>query len=419
MIFNSIKQIARPATVQNAVTVQSLSSMGIPATMAGCPSADVARKLSAVDACIEIISNSISKLPDFVIDTERNRVTHPVLELLNTRPNEAMTPSVRRKLLEMSKLETGNAYDWIIRDPVSMAPVELIPIPGNLVTPWRDTGGQIWYTVTNPKTGAPLVLPNEDICHYKESSRNGLVGISVLRRASEVIAAGRAAQAYDRSYYENGGQPIGVLQTETDLGGPVQDPNNPGKTIDRKEIMQREWERAHSGPSNAHRIAILDAGLTYKPLGTTNKDAQFVENKEISVKDIARFFGVPLYKLQEGKQAYGSNEQNAVEYVQGTLQPRVVQAEEEKTWKLLMSHEIRAGLQIRTNMMAELRGDTNARGSWYKNMTEIGAFSVDDVLALEDMPAVEGGEERRASLNYVPLSQWARLSENRNGGKEK
>ena len=46
-----------------------------------------------------------------------------------------------------------------------------------------------------------------------------------------------------------------------------------------------------------------------------------MESKEVTVRDIARYFGVPLYKLQEGKQAYGSNEQNAIEYVVGTSIP--------------------------------------------------------------------------------------------------
>lgn len=43
-------------------------------------------------------------------------------------------------------------------------------------------------------------------------------------------------------------------------------------------------------------------------------------------------------------------------------------------------------------------------------MREAGVFSVNDILALEDMPPVPGGDERYASLNYVPLSVWAELS---------
>ena len=137
-----------------------------------------------------------------------------------------------------------------------------------------------------------------------------------------------------------------------------------------------------------------------------------------SIRDIARYFGVPLYKLQEGKQAYGSNEQNAIEYVVGTLHPNVSQYEEERTWKLLTKSQVDAGLEIRINMMAELRGDTAARGSWYKDMVEIGVFAVNDIMDLEDMPRVPGGDERRASLNYVPLRDWAELSRLRAGAPQ-
>lgn len=255
-----------------------------------------------------------------------------------------------------------------------------------------------------------MVLPNEDICHYKGATRDGLKGVAVLRRASEVIASARAQQQYELGFYANGGQPSGVLQTDSDLAGLVDDPKNPGTLIGRKDLLRREWERIHAGPSNSHRLAILDLGLKYNPIAATNADAQFIESKEISIRDIARYFGIPLYKLQEGKQAYGSNEQNAIEYVVGTLHPIVNQYEEEQTWKILAKSQVDRGLELRINLMAELKGDTSARAEWYRTMVEIGGFSVNDILALEDKPDVPGGEHRRASLNYVPLEDWAELS---------
>lgn len=421
MIADGLRALAR-APVRNAVTAKSLAAAGYPLSAADC-SAETARKLSAVDACIEILSNSIAKLPSYVMDNRtRERVPHRILDILNVRPNEAMTPFIRKKVLETSRLEGGNGYDWIIRNPSTGYIEELIPIPWQFVEPWRDTGGRIWYTVTHPVTGEPMILPNEDVCHYKGATRDGLKGISVLRRASEVVAAAKAAQEYDRSYYESGGQPAGVLTVDADLGGaavgadkkPMTDPD--GSIISKKEKLRREWEKVHAGPSNSHRIAILDLGLDYKPLAATNRDAQFVENKEVTVKDIARFFGVPLYKLQEGTQAYSSNEQNAIEYVVSTLHPAVTQYEEEQTWKLLPSFELRKGLEIRINLMAELKGDTSSRAAWYQTMTEISAFCPNDILALEDMPDVPGGDRRRASLNYVPLDLWPELSVKRNGG---
>ena len=68
-------------------------------------------------------------------------------------------------------------------------------------------------------------------------------------------------------------------------------------------------------------------------------------------------------------------------------------------------------------MDAALRGDTTTRAAFYKTMREIGAYSVDDVLAREDLPNVPGGNIRQASLNYVPLEFFEILSLLRNGGK--
>lgn len=412
---------ARSPTVSKSVTVGSLTASG--GLAAGEDPQSAARKLSAVDRCIELLSDSIAKLPNYVIDTRtRERTDHELLRLLNIRPNEAMTPFIRKKVLETSRLEGGNGYDWIVRDERTGKPVELIPVPWYLVQPWHDMAGRVWYDVTHPFSGEVMRLPNEDVCHYKNATRNGLLGLGTVTRASEVIAAARAAQEYELSYYANGGQPGGVLETDTDLGGYVLDTKgNPVKAADgslvtKKDRLRAEWERVHMGPSKAHRTAILDLGLKYTSIAGTNRDAQFVENKQLSITDIARYFGVPLYKLNEGKQAYGSNEQNAIEYVVSTLHPIVNQYAEEQTWKLLTNTELRQGLEIRINMMAELKGDTASRGAWYTNQRNNGVFSVNDIRALEDLPDVEGGDERRESLNYVPLKDWARLSEQRNGG---
>lgn len=424
-VVKGLRAVARsPSAVHKAVTVDGLVAAGYPPT--GTETGETfARKLSAVDRCIELLSDSMGKLPYFIMDNRtRERIQLPLLQLLNVRPNEAMSPFVAKKVVETSRLATGNGYDWILRDPISGRITELIPVPGHLVEPWRDLSGRVWYTVTHPWTGEPMVLPQEDICHYKATSRDGLKGVGVLRRASEVIASARAQQQYERSFYESGGQPSGVLETDSDLNGYAKGPDGKvlvrpdGSAITLKDQLRSQWEKVHAGPSNSHRLAILDLGLKYTAIAASNADAQFIESKEVSIRDIARYFGVPLYKLQEGKQSYNSNEQNGIEYVVGTLHPTVTQYEEERTWKLLTKSQVDKGLEIRINMMAELRGDTSARGRWYQVMLQEGPFSVNDVLALEDLPDIPGGDEHRASLNYVPLSLWPELSRLRAGAAQ-
>ena len=376
-----------------------------------------AQGLSAVFAAVEIRSDDMSVLPAYVYNTKtRQRVDHPILQLLSVRPNPMMTASVRKKLLERSVLLEGNAYDWIIRDPVSRRPAELIPMPGHLVTLKVDPQTlRVWYDVKNPYTGEVFRLPEEDVNHYKGPSDDGLTGMAVLTYAAQTIQAGLAAQSYNKAFYESGGQPAGILTVEGDFGGYIKDSSGNDTAKTKKDAIREEWERIHSGPDNAHRIAVLDYGMKYQALSISQKDAEFIAQMNATVEDVARFFCVPLYKLQAGKQSYNSNEQNAIEY-QGRLQPRVTQMEEEQTWKLLAPSEIRDGLEIRYNMMAVLRSDSESRARYYQTMIQTGAYSVNDVLELEDRPAVEGGDEHMASLNYVPLSLWRELSINRNGG---
>lgn len=382
-----------------------------------------AMKLSAVNACVEVLSNSIGKLPIFIIDrkTHRRIDDHPLIRLLTIRPNPVQNPIVAMRMIEANRLCGGNGYAWIQRDPVSMRPVGIFPVQHGGVNVRLDSKtGEPFYTFNHPFTGKAMTnIPRADMIHVMGHTYNGWKGVSVLTRAAEVIGTSRAAQEYSLSYYANGGQPAGVLQTDTDLGGTVtiQNPDGTTTLISKKDVIRKEWRRLYGGPQNAGNIAVLDSGLKYSPISISNRDAQFVEQNELSVQDIARFFGVPLYKLQAGKQSYSSNEQNAVEYVVGTLHPIVEQYEQELTYQLLMQSEIDDGLEIHLNLLAELKGDTAARGNWYRIMRELGAFSVNDIRFLEDLEAVDGGDERYASLNYVPLTAWPRLSEERAAGK--
>ena len=373
-------------------------------------SPDAAMKISAVSACVEIISNSVAMLPVFIMDSESKlRLRdHPLGRVLWGRPNEAMSPFVFSRLMESQRLLRGNAYAWIYRSGYG-EPVELIPLPPSTCEPVIEPGtGKLWYLAAEPKTGRAYKLDPADILHYKAYSPDGITGVSILHRAQQTLQTAAAAQSYERALYENGGRPSGILKTQSDLGDTVTLDN--GKEVHPKDLIRQEWEKIHTGAGNSFRVAVLDMGLEYQPISMSNSDAQFVENKAVTIADIARFFGVPLHKLGEGKMSYNSNEQNNIEFCVSTIQPIVTQVEFEDTDKLLTISDRRRGLEVRRNMLALLRGDSASREAWYRTMREIGGFSVNDILSLEDMPAVPGGDERYASLNYVPLRDWAELS---------
>ena len=381
-------------------------------------SRDRAMKISTVNRCVEVLSNSMAVLPIYIMNeaTKERLPNHRLGKVLWGRANEAMTSYDYTRLLLNNEILRGNAYALIYRDRSSGDPVELIPLPPDYVDIFVDPSGKLWYVFTHPLTGVVTWLRPEDVLHYKAYSEDGIQGISILRRASTTLDTAQSAQLYENSVWRNGGQPSGVLTTDSDLGGMVPDPQDPAKTINRKDLLRREWERIHRGPDNAFRLAVLDLGLKYQPISMTNADAQFVESNDVRVADVCRFFGVPLHLAFAGKQSYQSNEQNGIEYVTYTLLGYETQWGQEDSYKLLLPGERRGNLRIRRELKVFLRGDSAAQAAWYQAMRLNGAYNANEIRALEDLPAILGGESYYASLNYVPLDQFRVLSTIRASG---
>lgn len=383
-------------------------------------SRDRAMKISTVNRCVEVLSNSMAVLPIYIMneDTKQRLTSHRLGAVLWGRANEAMTSFDYQKLMMCNELLRGNAYAWIYRDRASGAPKELIPLPPDYVTVQVDQAGHIWYQFLHPQTGDRTMLRPEDVLHYKAYSEDGIEGISVLRRAALTLDTARAAQQYENSTWQRGGQPSGILTTDSDLGNAKLCrtlPDGTKEELDPKEELRKSWEQVHSGPGNAFRVAVLDLGLKYQPISMTNTDAQFVESNEVRVADVCRFFGMPLHLAYAGKQSFESNEQNGIEFVNYTLLAYETQWGQEDSYKLLLPGERAKRLRIKRELKVFLRGDTAAQTARYRTMHEIGAYSVDEIRALDDMGAVPGGTARYASLNYVPLEVWEELSRQRAG----
>ena len=376
-------------------------------------SRDRAMKISTVNRCVEVLSNSMAVLPIYIMDesTKERLTEHRLGSVLWGRANEAMTSFDYQKLMMCNQLLRGNAYAWIFRDSASGVPRELIPLPPDYVTIRVDLDGRLWYFFSHPVTGETTMLRPEDILHYKAYSEDGIEGVSVLKRASMTLSTAQAAQQYENATWMNGGQPCGVLTTDADLGD--FDQKLPDGTIvhrDPKAEVRASWETVHRGPGNAFRLAVLDHGLKYQPISMSNTDAQFVESNEVRVADVCRFFGVPLHLAYAGKQSYQSNEQNGIEYVNYTLLGYETQWGQEDSYKLLLPGERARPLRIKRELKVFLRGDTAAQAAWYKALRETGAYSVDDIRALEDLCKVPGGDSRYASWNYGPLERFVELS---------
>lgn len=81
---------------------------------------------------------------------------------------------------------------------------------------------------------------------------NGLIGFSPIAMMKNSLGTSIAVDKYGSSFFKNGAQPSGVLEHP----GVLKDPNR----------VRDNWEAAYGGAANAHRVAVLEEGMAYKPI---------------------------------------------------------------------------------------------------------------------------------------------------------
>lgn len=342
-----------------------------------------AEQESPIAAAHRILTNSMSIMPMIICqrrDDGRYPVSVPELDyLLKVRPNARMGPALCRKVLMSQAFWHGEGYLGIFRDRKGRI-TDLIPLPTEGRTIRRDPdNGQLWYDFT--VDGLMRTFAPSELVIVFFDTYDGLYGKGVLALAKSTIMADAGAQRYARKFYQNGARMSGIVSVDTDLG---------------KEGRDRIKESFQAYASDdAFKVAVLDRGMTYTPIGLHQKDAQFIESRNFSVEEVSRFTGIPQYMLQSGKQAYSSNEQQQLDFVISTLQPYVTQWEEEFQYKLLTTGQLSGGFYIKMNVAARLRGDNESRSRFFERMVASGIYCPDDCRALDEKNPLPNGMGQR------------------------
>lgn len=359
----------------------------------------VAMTYSAVWACVRIISEGVAILPWHVQANEGDKRIikrdHPVDYLLHKQPNLETSSFIFRETITAHALVHGNGYAEIERTR-SGDPVALWIITPDRVTPKRDSQGRLYYEIRN-EDGSTTDLPAEDMFHLKGLSYDGLVGYGVIKLAQETVSMGLAAEGFGASFFGNGAV----------LSGVITKPAGSGK-MEKLSIsnLLKTFRKKHVGAGKNHKVEFLDNGMEYKQIGVPPEQAQFLESRRFQVLEICRWFGVKPHKVAELERSTNNNiEHQAIEHVTDTLAPWVRRWEQEADVKLFKRSE-RSQYDAKMNMKALLRGDIKTRGEFYKIMTSIGAYSINNVLRLEDEnPIGPEGDLRLVPMNMVSITQ--------------
>ena len=362
-----------------------------------------AMQMSAVYACVRILAESIASLPLHFYQYndaggKEKAVNHPLYWLLHDEPNPEMSSFSFRETLMTHLLLWGNAYAQIIRNGRGEV-IALYPLMPDRMTVDRDARGRIYYEYTRSDSDAntlgkksAVILSPEDVFHIPGLGFDGLVGYSPIAMAKQAIGMGLACDEYGAAFYQNGAQPGGVLE-------------HPNVLKDPKRVRE-SWNAIYQGSRNAHRIAVLVEGMTYKPITISPEQAQFLETRKFQIDEIARIFRVPPHMIGDlEKSSFSNIEQQSLEFVKYTLAPWISRWEQAIQRSLLLMSE-RTRYFARFNVEGLLRGDYQSRMNGYAVARQNGWMSANDIRELESLdmiPDEQGGNLYLINGNMTKL----------------
>ena len=370
----------------------------------GTPTGANAHTYNTVYAPVNVLSDDIAKLPVKVYrkvkDSIERAQEHPVNYLLSVRPNEYMTPFVFKKYMITSLCFYGNFYALIKYDSKGDI-TGLYPLDPSATTVVQGNklGAHGFQTVIGGKT---RTLKPYDVFHVMGLSADGYSGVSPIRAIANQIKGSRQAEHLNERLLESGGTPQGILKVATSLNA------------ESKAQIREAWKRANSSEA----IAIIDSGLEYQQIGVSQADMQFVEMMKFNQQQIAAIYKVPLHKLNQLDRATFSNIENqSLDYIKNTLQPLVVQIEDEARYKLFTRSEVEQGYYIKFNLDSELRGDAEARAKVEKIHIESGVRTVNEIRINNDWSPYDGdyGDKPLMTLNNTFLENLSQYQLSRVG----
>ena len=290
---------------------------------------------TAVYACVRIIAETIASLPlHFYRYTEEGKekdYTHPLYRILHDEPNPEMTAFVFRETIVSHLLLWGNAYAQIIRNGKGEIMYLYPLLPDKMTVERSDITNEIFYTYMDTK-GKMYRLTNKEVLHIPGLGFDGLIGYSPIAMTKNAIGLSIAAEEYGSRFFANSANPSGVLE-------------HPGVLKDPKKIRE-SWNEVYGGTSNSHRVAVLEEGLTFKPISIPPNDAQFLETRKFQINEICRIFRVPPHMVADlEKSSFSNIEQQSLDFIVNTIRPGLIRIEQSICQKLLL-HSYKENLAI-------------------------------------------------------------------------
>lgn len=355
------------------------SSAGVRVTEAN------ATRQATVFACINILARDMSALPLKLYERQSSGgraevANHPLSEWLR-RPNSLHTPMAWRMRGWYSTLTSGNQYERILRN--TLGEIQTVPIDPRAVDRVEVDSQLRKRFILRREDGTKYSVSGDEVLHiFGLSIDGGITGVSPIRLCMETIGRAIAVNEYGGAYFRSPVPRIIAKSTQGKIDEPA------------RQKFQDDWTEKFAGKKSFHTLALMPMGIEIDQIvKIPNNEAQFIETQKFSKEEIAQIYGMPMHRLQALDRATFSNiEHQGLEYVTYTLLPWLT-LQEQAIENAFLTPEERQRLFVRHNVDGLLRGDFKTRMEGSAAAVNAGLATPNERRALENLPAIEGGDD--------------------------
>jgi HK97 family phage portal protein len=345
-----------------------------------------ALRIADVYAACRVLADGVSSLPPRVYRrTPQGRIPagedQRLVQLLQ-RPSPGATSADLFSDVMVSLLTDGNAFIGKFRREGTIAQLGVLD---PMAVSVERRGERIVYTLSGPE-GLSAHGP-EDVLAVRAMASpqdGGLRGLSPVKQAMRVLQLNQGLIDYVSNWLGNDARPGGVLSLSGDAFPPGRD-----EMQGLKEGAEELYGWGAKPPGHG-RVAVMSGDLTYAAIDPPLRESEFVQQRELSAREVARVMRVPAWAIDAGSgdsMTYANVQQQGRALLDHCLRPWLVRIERAFSND---SDLCPGSTYMAFDTDALVRMDPDARSSYYERMVGMGALTVDEIRAAEDLPPLEG-----------------------------
>ena len=316
--------------------------------------------------------------------------------LLQEEPNPIMTASDLWKQVVVNRQQLGNGFVYVERDVFGDVRHLWLAICGG----YNMMNGT--YNVMYLSDRGIVEIPEakrEDVLHFPNTFRamDGHWGLPTLQYACETLSLIKTQKQQALENAAKGGRVkllIGeenqIMQSGTMAGG-----------LFNKEEMEKYAREINDAIYDQDVVSLR--GLNHvTSISMNQQEMQMVEQMNLGLDDVARFWGTPRPLLMLDTNSHYNDYQNAtMEYLQRTIAPEKTEFEKEIARKLIGS-QYYGTRRIHICEKPLLSMDPERQAKVDQLHLQMG-WTVNEIRAQHDMPAIENGDVPYVSTNLAEL----------------